>query len=1223
MKEATVKESAAAKAKPRTYAQLDDALTKKAWGVDTMASVCISGNRDCFATLRKVPAVQIKTADGSIVTAVHSGTVALRITLDDGRNVKILVDNVLYHERFTANLLSCERLTKMLGWEYHSNKDETYMLTPGRNRVTLSHKGRISVLLGASPERVYAALTPGAGVRDDVPAVEALVRLHERLSHMPFNQMIQLLREGSVDGLGKVTLNSRDIDSARLQVRECRACIRGKQTRTQFDHRGVEKGNRPAEIVHMDTYVVKCSGPDGQPMLQYGLSIMDTFTREGWHARVFRKDQVADAVIAQLRLVERHTGQKVKRIHSDGGSEFINQTLKNWLAKEGIVIRPSPPHTQQLNGVAERSIRTFKDAGRTLMLHAHAPTWLWHEAIGHAVWISNRTRVASGTRKPPYELGTGRVPCLKERKIGVWGCDCFVHQRKEQRDGAMAAKSEPGIYLGHSEETNAPTVLMLRTGKRVVTRDVRFLNSSFAHMRALKEGDDEVAAVLDGTSDLLAPLPDLESEPERMPAQGGRAQPNSGGASERDRGAASGGAASDAGSGSDGDEWEVERILQRRVVRGNVAQYKVRWAGFGEENDTWEPEENVSDCAAFDDFMEARSAPAPAEASAPRRSPRFNAGFAPEHSADDRDDEHLQVGRVEMAMAGLRALATTDEWPDDHEAVMSAVAAGVGAGASPDASSAAAGANTAVPASVEEAQASPEWQAARKKEYDSLIAKGVWEEVQRASLPKGTQVLPYKEVYKVKLDEHGAVADHKARFTIRGDRQRRSPHQEVFARTPMYKTGRLALSLAARFGSELVRFDVPTAFLNADVEEEVFMEMPKGFGREGMVCRLKKSLYGLRSAPRSWEKLIHGFITKEMGWKATVSDPSFYFKRSRTGQLMLIYRFVDDLQAQHRPEDAAEFEESAGMLRARFNIKKMQSASWMLGMEVAVDRKAGTIKLTQRGYFKRALERYGLAQCKVVSSPEVPGASTASGSPELDAPADRQRYMEMVGTLMYGAISTRPDIAHAVHYLASNMLAPTTRHMQAAERVFRYVAGTLEVGLVFGARNGSAFTESRGRSPQVQLEVCAFADADWANNKGDRKSISGWVAKINGDPVSWSSKKQRVVALSTCEAELYAEAAAIQEVLWLRGMLAELGLHVATGSTVYGDNQSTIAVSKNGVKGERTKHVDVKYHFITETIESGRVKLQWVQSSEQQADIFTKALPLPAFLKLRKDLMTE
>ena len=231
--------------------------------------------------------------------------------------------------------------------------------------------------------------------------------------------------------------------------------------------------------------------------------------------------------------------------------------------------------------------------------------------------------------------------------------------------------------------------------------------------------------------------------------------------------------------------------------------------------------------------------------------------------------------------------------------------------------------------------------------------------------------------------------------------------------------------------------------------------------------------------------------------------------------------------------------------------------------------------------------------------------------------------MEISGTSMYAGISSRPDVAHACHYLASHMQAPTQRHMQAAERLLRYLAGTKDVGLIFGSRNGDAVGDSRGHATQVQVEVCAFADADWANNKGDRKSISGWVAKVNGDPVSWSSKKQRVVALSTCEAELYAEAAAIQEVLWLRGLMQELGLHTATGSRVYGDNQSTIAVSQNGVKGERTKHVDVKYHFITETVEQGVVKLQWVPTTQQQADIFTKALAAPVFLLLRKQLMTR
>jgi hypothetical protein len=155
----------------------------------------------------------------------------------------------------------------------------------------------------------------------------------------------------------------------------------------------------------------------------------------------------------------------------------------------------------------------------------------------------------------------------------------------------------------------------------------------------------------------------------------------------------------------------------------------------------------------------------------------------------------------------------------------------------------------------------------------------------------------------------------------------------------------------------------------------------------------------------------------------------------------------------------------------------------------------------------------------------------------------------------------------------------------------------------------------------VQVDVCAFSDADWANDKGDRRSITGWVAKLNGDPVSWSSKKQRVVALSTCEAELYAESAAIQEVLWLRGLMEELGLHTQTGSTVYGDNQSAIAVSENGVKGERTKHVDVKYHFVTETVERGDVKLRWVPTTQQQADIFTKALAAPVFELLRRQLM--
>jgi hypothetical protein len=1197
---------------------LNVALSNDAWGWDSMASVCCSGCRAHFVTLRRCAPVNVKTADKSIVTATHCGTVVIRIVLDSGDVIRLTVDNVLYHERFASNLLSGERMTKQLGWEYHSTKEHTYVVTPGGHRVTLSSRGRISVLLGAGPERAYAALIPGAGrgahVKSD--AVDALVRLHARLNHMGFDRMLGLIRSGRVEGLGQHQLAKQDVDAARIQLRECRGCIFGKLSRTAFGHRGLDRGDADGGVLHMDTYQVKCNDEHGKPTVQYGLTMIDIFSREAWFARLMSKDLVAAAVIKIIRQSERQSGRVVKRLVTDGGSEFINVTIKAECAKQGMKLHFSPTASQELDGGAERSVRTFKDFGRSMLHHARAPEYMWKLAMDHAIYIWNRTQISQHTKKTPYEAARGRKPSLDSRHFGVWGCDCFVHQRKDQRDGAMAAKAEPAIYLGHDDAQNSARVLILRNKKIVVSRDVKFLPERFEHMRAYRLGDSEVGALLDGRlleDANLQPILVDESE-DRQPAQGGMEQPVADPAKDED-------GSNDNDPAADPKEWKVDHIVASRKRLGHV-EYRVRWSGFDSEDDTWEPENNLKDCEALDIFLagqqqpaaanadvpvEEAALPAPAQpvAVAPRRSPRFSPPVVGE-------DQHA---RVEMAMSALRDLQTIDERPEDEEMVWSAIAAGTAA------------LEERTPKTLQEALSGPDaaqWKAARQKEWDSCVAKDVWELVPRASLPEGTNILPCKDVFKIKVDEHGKISQFKARFTPKGFRQKYGvDFFETFARTGMYKTLRLALSIAALLDYELEQFDVPTAFLNADVEEDIYMEVPAGFAGQELVCKLKKSLYGLKQAPRNWDKLMHGFITGKMGWKATVSDPSLYFKRSRTGRVMLIFRFVDDMQGMYHKEDRAEFKESADMLQKRFEIKALSSASWMLGMRITRDRKARTIKLDQELYVMTAVERYHVPTAgKFISTPELVGAASDT-NPALDEPADRQRYMEITGTLMYAAISTRPDIAHAVHYLASNMQAPQRRHMQAAERVLRYLFGTRDVGLVFGAHNGDAVGDSRGRGTQMQAEVCAFADADWANNKGDRKSVSGWVAKLNGDLISWSSKKQRVVALSTCEAELYAEAAAIQEVLWLRGILTELGLHVQTCSPVYGDNQSTIAVSQNGVKSERTKHVDVKYHFITETVESGKVKLQWVPSNQQQADIFTKPLGAQVFLLLRKQLMSK
>jgi len=410
--------------------------------------------------------------------------------------------------------------------------------------------------------------------------------------------------------------------------------------------------------------------------------------------------------------------------------------------------------------------------------------------------------------------------------------------------------------------------------------------------------------------------------------------------------------------------------------------------------------------------------------------------------------------------------------------------------------------------------------------------------------------------------------------------------------------------------------DVPSAFLKADIMEEVYMEMPEGFKEDGMVLLLKKALYGLKQAPREWYLLIRKFVTEELGFTATVSDPCLFFQRSKSGKVMLMFLFVDDFQISYHRDDREEWYIAKQKLMGRFGTKDMGPSKWILGMRINRDRTKRTITLDHELYITKALERFGLTECKTVSTPEALVRGSSIGKEDArdggEEPCDRQKYMELIGTLMYPSISTRPDIANAARSLAQHMQHPKRRHEVAAERVLRYLAGTKGLGLLFG-RKGMISTDA--------MNIMAYGDADWANDKNDRKSITGWIVKLNGDVISWASKKQHTRAQSTCEAELYAEAAAVNEVLWMRGLMQELGLVLDGRSLVYCDNQPAIAVSKNGIKSERTKHVDVKYHFVTEMINNKTIEVKYLQTDKQQADILTKPLDKNKFETFRSQLM--
>ena len=344
---------------------------------------------------------------------------------------------------------------------------------------------------------------------------------------------------------------------------------------------------------------------------------------------------------------------------------------------------------------------------------------------------------------------------------------------------------------------------------------------------------------------------------------------------------------------------------------------------------------------------------------------------------------------------------------------------------------------------------------------------------------------------------------------------------------------------------------------------------------------------------------------------------------------MLLFLFVDDMQVAFDRADEAEWAEAHEKLKKRFNITDLGESKFMLGMRITRNRQERTIKLDQELYITKALEKFGLDQCKIMPTPAVvqSASNTMQSSPneregENDKvgsePTDIKLYQEKVGTLLYASISTRPDVCHTVNRLAQHMQSPTVAHAKMADRVFRYLAGTKSLGLLFGRK-------VRQEEKKSEFTISAYADADWGSDRTDRKSITGWIAMINGDPVSWASKKQSVVSQSSCEAELYAEAAAMNELKWLRGLMNEIGLiHDDEESPVlYGDNQSTQEVTKNGVKSERTKHIDIKYHFVTDEVVSGRIRLQWISTTEQLADILTKALGHQQHRKLVNQLMID
>ncbi|KAK1612974.1 hypothetical protein QYE76_036647 [Lolium multiflorum] len=505
------------------------------------------------------------------------------------------------------------------------------------------------------------------------------------------------------------------------------------------------------------------------------------------------------------------------------------------------------------------------------------------------------------------------------------------------------------------------------------------------------------------------------------------------------------------------------------------------------------------------------------------------------------------------------------------------------------------------PATYEEAMMSPDsnkWQEAMKSEMGSMYDNKVWTLV---DLPDSRKAVENKWIFKRKTDADGNITVYKARLVAKGFRQIQGvDYDETFSPVAKLKSVRILLAIAAFFDYEIWQMDVKTAFLNGDIEEELYMVQPKGFvdpKNADKVCKLQRSIYGLKQASRSWNRCFDKVI-KDFGFIQCHGEACIYKKVSGSSVAFLIL-YVDDILL--IGNDIELLSSVKGYLNNSFSMKDLGEASYILGIKIYRDRSRRLIGLSQSTYLDKILKKFRMDESKKGFLPMLPGKVLSKTQGPATA-EERERmsqipYASAVGSIMYAMLCTRPDIAHVVSLTSRYQSDPGMEHWTAVKNILKYLKRTKDMFLCYGG--------------DQELVVTSYTDASWNTDPDDSKSQSGYVFILNGAAVSWASSKQCTVAKSSIESEYIAASEASSEAVWMKRFIIELGVvpSALDPLVIYCDNMGAIANAQEPRSHKRLKHIKLRYHSIREYIEDGEVKICKVHTDLNVADPLTKALP--------------
>jgi hypothetical protein len=932
----------------------------------------------------------------------------------------------------------------------------------------------------------------------------------------------------------------------------CHDCMQSKLRHRNKPPSSSSQLSRPFELVHFDTLFIDQATMSGCTMDSHFIDGYSNWEVMCVHKRKDEIPQFFDhftAKVATYRPKYSDHRYKIERIRTDNAGELTSSAMQQWFDRNHIIHELSCPYEQSQNGISERHGGVKTQMFRGMLMTSCLPPYTWGYASHYAAYIKNRvpsTVLSQRYNEPtsPFMLVFGTKPSLTN--LHPFGCLCWIYVTKQQSPSwKLSARGLPCVFLGLGDwqGRKAFLALNLRTKRVHATVTAKFDETYFPCRPAGYRRVHNLDLDLSSTQvEQSQTVPDVIISPDQFAYE------------ELDEAVSS-----------------PERLP---VVHPPMTQH-------------------FDDDSADFDCVDILLPPVVADHQdpSPDIDPQQEPAVRPPQPIMQFFDEEIEV---QQSVQSSFALDSFDEQIDsEHHAFTVSYA-------------------LSEPTDLDEPQThaqalrsrhAQKWLEAERSEHNSLIQKETYDVVPRPS--SSVQVLKARPVYKIKRDSHGNILKFKVRIVVKGYLQKFGvSYFDVFAPVSTVDGIRVLISLATQRDWGIRQFDVSTAYLNAPIEETIYVEPPPGFEEpDGKIWLLKKSLYGAKQSAKNW----NDFLAKALRVYGFVLASSDHYIWTTTHLILGLH--VDDLAVAYA--NSAALDHFTAFVKTQFEMNDLGELSYFLGIKIIRDRTLGVTQLSQAGYIDQALVKFGLENAPVVKIPLPTGLRFTLEDEPKCTPDEHAIYRAIIGSTNWKAVWTSPEISFAVHYLSRFLTNPAKSHLKAAEHLLRYLKGTKNLGPIYRRDASTA------PFPQAANILYGFSDSDYAGDSDTLRSTSGYLFLLNGAAVSWKTKRQDIVALSSTEAEFIALSRAGQHAISLRALLFELGAVQTDPTVIYEDNLSCITASTNVQMRGRMKHVNVRIHFIRDLVIRDLIQPVHCSTVNQHADPFTKNLPLALLVSHR------